>query len=207
MRAKLGEVELNIVSSERLRHSAETSDKPIENGQDISDHTKTLAPTLDLVGAVMGKDASQKLEKLKKYQRESTLVKYIHRNEYHEMFILDIGTNHEVQIRNGYEFNITLKQIKVSKAKSVELNVVNPVTKVASPKTKASVKPKTSNGVQQPQDKKVTNPMANRPFAKTSSEALLQDRYPGDLEPLTKAIVDLYKGQPKAIGVTGGGTR
>lgn len=209
IRAKLGDVELNIVSSERLNHAAETSDKPVESGQDIVDHTKTKAPIIELVGAVMGDGASQKLEQLKKYQREGKLVKYIHRNEYHEMFILDIGTRHEVHIRDGYEFNITLKQIKIAKAKSIELNVVNPVTKTASPKTQASVKPVTNKGRQQPQTKPVTKTSdvlaPGRQFADTPSQALLNSRGLGGLPSTTKAIVDLYNLNPKPPAMQIGG--
>lgn len=197
-RAKLGDVELNIVSSERLRHSAETSDKPIESGQDIVDHTKTNAPMIDLVGAVMGGEASRKLNQLKKYQREGTLVKYIYRNEYQEMFILDIGTRHEVQIRDGYEFNITLKQIKVATARSIEMNVVHPETKTPSPKTQASVKPTTSKGVQQPQSKPVTSMPIS--YSTTPSEALLDNRGLGRIKPTAEELVDLYKMENRHSG-------
>lgn len=200
-RAKLGDVELNIVSSERLRHSAETSDKPVESGQDIVDHTKTNAPMIDIIGAIMGEGAAQKLNQLKKYQREGTLVKYIYRNEYLEMFILDIGTRHEVQIRDGYEFNITLKQIKVATAKSIELNVVDPVTKTASKKTQASVKPTTNKGTQQPQVKPVTSPLTTyiEEYTPTREET------PQHLKPRLNDLVKTYR-QSGGRGVGGSGS-
>lgn len=149
-KAKIGDIEINVISSEVVNHAAETTDHAVEKGTDISDHTKAKLPTIEIVGAVMGDDASSKLEKLKKYQKEGKLVSFISRNHYNDMFILDIQTNHAAKIRNGFEFSITLKQLRIATAKEVIIEVVNPVTKVADVKTTTKVKAKVNNGKQQP---------------------------------------------------------
>lgn len=169
-RAKIGDVEISVVSSERPRHSAESTDKPLEKGQDVSDHTKIRPPTVDIIGAVVGDDASDKLQKLRKYQKEGTLVKYIHRNAYDNIFITDIATTHDVKIRNGYEFNISLKQLRIVAAKEVEIKI----SSAGGNKAKTQVKPKTNNGLQQPQEKPVSpvilQPSRNEVLEQASSD-------------------------------------
>lgn len=152
-KAKIGNIEIDVVESERVNNRVEVTEKPVEKGQDVSDHVKPKPVTIDLIGAVVGDDASDKLQKLKKYQKDGELLEYIGRNAYNNMVIEDIGTAHEVQIRNGYEFNIKLKHVRIATAKEVEIKVNNPVTKEPDKKTAIKVKPTTNKGKQQPKPK------------------------------------------------------
>lgn len=151
-RAKIGDIEISVVSSERLYNKALVTEKPVEKGENIVDHTKKQPVTIELVGAVVGDDAGDKLNKLKKLQNEGTLIKYIHRNALSNMFIEDISSVHETKIRNGFEFNIRLKHVRIAQAKEAEINIVDPATKQKSPKTNTQVKSETSSGLQQVQE-------------------------------------------------------
>lgn len=155
-RVKIGDIEISVVESERVNNSVEVTEKPVEKGQDVSDHVKQKPWTIEITGAVIGDDASDKLQKLKNYQKEGKLIKYIGRNVYGNMVIEDIGTSHEIQIRNGYEFNIKLKQVRIAKAKEVEIKVKNPATGKQDKKTATKVKPKANKGKQQPKKKKTS---------------------------------------------------
>jgi len=148
-RVKLGGIEISVVESERVSNSVEVTEKPVEKGQDVADHVKPKPSTINIIGAVVGDDSSDKLQKLKKFQKEGKLLKYVGRNAYGNMVIEDIGTSHEIQIRNGYEFNITLKQVRIATAKEVEI-------KVKGKKRKTQVKKKTNKGRQQTKKKKVS---------------------------------------------------
>lgn len=148
-KVKIGDIEINVITSEQVKHSAQTTDHSVEKGEDISDHTKTNNPTIDITGAVMGKDASNKLQKLKKYQKDGELIKFVSRNIYGDMFILDIATDHNVKIRNGFEFDIVLKRVNVVTAQEFQMNAVNPTTKKSDAKVKAKVKPQSNHGRQQ----------------------------------------------------------
>lgn len=150
-RAKIGDVEISVVSSERLYNKALVTEKPVEKGENVVDHTKKQPITIELVGAIVGDDAGDKLNKLKKLQNEGTLIKYIHRNALSNMFIEDISSVHETKIRNGFEFNIRLKQIRIVQAKEVEIKISDP-----SPKANTQVKPETSSGLQQVQENPTT---------------------------------------------------
>lgn len=160
-RAKLGDIEFSVVEDEKPRDLVTITDNSVENGQDVSDHVKQESSIIDLKGQMIGDDASKKLQQLKKYQREGKLLNYIGRNIYNNMGILTIDRDHGKQISNGFEFNITLKQVRIATAKTVEIKVVNPVTKVASPKVNTKVKRKTNNGKQQSK----TKPMIEKPYA------------------------------------------
>lgn len=160
-RAKLGDIEFSVVEDEKPRDLVTITDNSVENGQDVSDHVKQESSIIDLKGQMIGYDASKKLQQLKKYQREGKLLNYIGRNIYNNMGILTIDRDHGKQISNGFEFNITLKQVRIATAKTVEIKVVNPVTKVASPKVNTKVKRKTNNGKQQSK----TKPMIEKPYA------------------------------------------
>lgn len=150
-KARIGDVEINIISSEVTNHAAESTDHAVERGEDITDHTKTVAPIVEITGAVMGDGAAAKLQKLKKYQKDGELLRFTSRTIYNNMFIESLSTDHHAGIRDGYEFEITLKQVKVVSAKEFKITAVNPTTKKADPKVNTKVKPMTNNGRQQVQ--------------------------------------------------------
>lgn len=203
-RAKLGDVEISVVVSEKPSNRAEITEKPVEKGQDVADHVKTRPATLDLVGAVIGDGASDKLQKLKKYQRDGILVKYVHRTSYSNMVIEEIGTTHNAKIGNGFEFNIRLKHVRIASAKEVEIAIVNPATKKPNPKTSSQVKPPSNNGLQQPTAKTTqVNMLMERDAAKRrelSNPAKedydkFVDTYvqPGGTMKVMRELMELYK--------------
>lgn len=148
-KARIGSVTINVITSEMLNHKADSTDHAVEDGVDITDHTKVKAPTISISGAVMGEDASSKLQQLKAYQENGELVTYMCRNLYSNMFIEDISTDHGSRIRNGYEFDIILKRVRVVKAKEFEIKAVNPDSMKPDARTNTKVKPLTNNGMQQ----------------------------------------------------------
>lgn len=195
-RAKLGDIEFTIIEDEKPRDVVVITDNSVENGQDISDHVKQNPSIIDLYGQMIGIDAAAKLNTLKKYQREGKLLTYIGRSIYDNMAIQSIDRSHGKNIRNGFSFNITLKQVRIATAKEVVINIVSPDTMKESKQTNTQVKPKTNNGKQQPHEKKVTTIKDD-----FRAEGLLEGaKTPGGT---IKAIIDIYKNTPKS----GGGTR
>ncbi|MBU5311462.1 hypothetical protein KQI38_05430 [Tissierella carlieri] len=184
-RAKIGDIEISVVSSENLSNRALVTEKPVEKGENVADHTKKQPIVIDLVGAVIGDDAADKLSKLMKLQKDGTLLKYIHRNALKNMVIEDINSVHSSKTKNGFTFNIRLKQIRIATAKEVEI-------KIASPKAKTQVKPKTNNGLQQPQEKLVS-PVIKQSTTNEIVSQSLEDIRTGNS---TKAILDLYLMKP-----------
>lgn len=152
-RVRLGDVEFDVIESENPRDSATVTDKPVESGQDVSDHVKQNPSIINLRGQ-MTEGAVDKLQVLKKYQKEGTLLKYVGRNVYPNMVIEEIDREHGTRNRQGFQFNIRLKQVRIATAKEVEINM-------ASPKDATKVKPVINKGRQQPKQKRVTDNQTN----------------------------------------------
>lgn len=193
----MGDIEFSVVEEEKPRDIVTITDHPVEKGQDISDHVKKESSIMDILGIIVGDDAAKTLSKLQKYQGEGKLLTYTGRNVYENMAILTLDRNHGKTIRNGFAYNITLKQVRLSTAKEVELGVVNPTTKKPTPQTKAQVKAVTNNGKQQPKEKKVV-----------VDDFGLRPMFPKDTNPLTGGRVNL-KDLVKSYhsNKDGGGTR
>lgn len=148
-RVKLGDIEFDVIESENPKDSATITDKPVESGQNVSDHVKQNPSIINLKGQ-MTEDAADKLQVLKKYQKEGTLLKYVGRNVYPNMVIEEIDREHSARNRLGFQFNIKLKQVRIATAKEVEINM-------ASPKDATKVKPVTNKGKQQPKQKRLAD--------------------------------------------------
>lgn len=148
-RVKLGDIEFDVIESENPKDSVTVTDKPVESGQDVSDHIKQ-SPSIINIRGQMTEDAADKLQVLKKYQKEGTLLKYVGRNVYPNMVIEEIDREHGTRNRLGFQFNIKLKQVRIATAKEVEINM-------ASPKDATKVKPVTNKGKQQPKQKRLAD--------------------------------------------------
>ena len=155
-RVKLGDIEFDVIESENPKDSITVTDKPVESGQDVSDHIKQNPSIINLRGQ-MTEGAADKLQVLKKYQKEGTLLKYVGRNVYPNMVIEEIDREHGARNRLGFQFNIKLKQVRIATAKEVEIKVANPNTGKQDKKTVAKVKPVTNKGKQQPKKKNVSD--------------------------------------------------
>ncbi|WP_132995840.1 phage baseplate protein [Sporanaerobacter acetigenes] len=156
-RVKLGDVEFDVIESENSKDSVTVTDKPVESGQDVSDHVKQNPSIISIRGQMTGYDAADKLQKLKQYQKDGDLLKYVGRNAYSNMIIEEIDREHGVANRFGYQFDIKLKQVRIATAKEVQIKVTNPKTKKSDKKISTKVKKTSNKGKQQPKSKKVPN--------------------------------------------------
>lgn len=163
-RAKLGDIEFTVIEDENPTDSVEITDNSVEDGQNVSDHVKQQASVISLQGYMTGDDASDKLRKLKTYMNKGEILTYVGRNLYSNMLIENIDRNHGVQIKNGFAFNITLKQIRISNAKEVEISFGG------SKKTATKVKTQTNNGKQQAKNKTTTSTQKVKSTVKTYKE-------------------------------------
>lgn len=135
----LGDIFINNVVSESYDEGVNTTDHPIEGGKEVTDHIEQQPVILKISGVVAGPDAAAKLEKLRLYMRTGKLLKYSYRSVISNVIIEKFPHDHVVQVRNGFEFQITLKQIRIAK--------VGVIKHPAKPKKTA---PKSNKGRQQP---------------------------------------------------------
>lgn len=132
-RAILGGIELSVVDSDDPNRSVDVTEKPVESGQDIADHVKQKPDSISISGVVVGDDAWSKLKKLKDLMKKGELLTYTNRIVYSDVVIEKLNTSHNVSTRNGYEFSITLKQVRVATAKEASVTAGG---KAAGTKTK-----------------------------------------------------------------------
>lgn len=147
-RIKLGDVVMDAVVKESPSFDAEVTQKPVEKGEDISDHMKTKPYSLQLSGSMV-KDAAAKLQVLLSYQKEAKLLKYVGRGIYTDMVITKLDTDHGVKNAKGFDYNMTISHVKIAKPETFEVNVKNPKTKKQDAKTATKVKKKTNSGRKQ----------------------------------------------------------
>ena len=147
--AKLGNVEI-LVIDETPGCSNSVTEKPVEGGV-IVDNVKQNSTTLGLTGAVTGEDAFQKLQQLRKYSRSGELLRYEGRNIFTNVVIERFDTSHTVKIRNGFEFNLSLKEVRIATAQIVQITKADPATNTN--KVQTQTKNKSKQGRQVPKPK------------------------------------------------------
>lgn len=152
-KAKLGDVEFNVVEEESPEHSAEITERTVERGIDIADHFRARPVVLSISGIVVGNDAAQKLSKLRQYSRSGEILRYVGRNIFANMVIQSFPTNHNVRIRNGFGFKIELKEIRIARPQVVQFVAPDPAR--ATGKTATQVKEMENKGTQQQQEQQV----------------------------------------------------
>lgn len=195
----LGEVDLEAVTREEPVLSGDTTDKSVEKGADMSDHFKSNPTTIQLSGSVVGSDAASKLATLRRYFRDAELLRYSGRNIFDNMIIVSMPTRHNANNRAGFDFDINLKQVRISKPKTFEVKVANPITKQQDKKTATKVKSTTNKGNQQPKQKPI--PIAPRAMSPTSS--VLKDPFsmvkPGGTMQVIRDTMKVYKPSKKEL--------
>lgn len=147
-RIKLQDVILDAVVDESPSMNADVTSKPIEKGQDISDHMKQKPFTVRLSGHMVD-DAANKLAILKSYQKDATLLKYTGRNIFENLVLTSLNTKHPATNAKGFDYDITLEHVSIAKPKTFEVNVKNPDTNVQDAKTATKVKEISNAGRQQ----------------------------------------------------------
>lgn len=158
-RAILGDIEFSVIEADNVNHSVDVTEKPVERGEDIADHIKQKPAKLSISGVIVGDDASEKLEKLKKYQREGKLLTYVNRVIYNNVVIENKDTIHDSKTANGYKINMSLKQVRIVIPK--EVNVDTSLIKRLQSKKNA--------GKKQPKEKKGRKPKKMKEKAKKQS--------------------------------------
>lgn len=148
-RARLGNVEFSVVSSENITKDADVTEKPVEQGQDIADHIKPRPLTIALTGIITGSGAHGSLQQLYKYQKSGELLSYVGRSSNASMVIERLTTDHGADVAGGFRFNMVIKQVKVAVGKQMEVAINSKVAQ--------QVKKDTNKGKQQLQSKSVSN--------------------------------------------------
>lgn len=113
---------------------------PVEDGQDIADHVSLEPDALPITGVVAGEDAAQKVNILRLFRNRKELLTYVGRNIFANGVIETLTTYHNANTRDGFEFEITLRRVRLSRVREVQIT----------PVMRTQVRPVQNQGIQQP---------------------------------------------------------
>ena len=121
MKGKLNEVEFDVIAEELVSLSNEITEYAVEDNSAITDHIRPNPTRLNITGVLVGENAANKLETLRRYSRQGEVLNYINRNSIKDVIIRNLDTRHNARVRNGLEFVIELQQIRFVEAETVAL--------------------------------------------------------------------------------------
>lgn len=145
----LGDVLIDVIETEDLTETTDTTDHALEDNETIVDHIENKPITLNITGMIID-PTEQKLLKLRKYRRDGKLLNYRYRSRLETVLITSFTPSKSAKTADGYTFSMTLKQIGLVDAPDV-IRVSAAVKKQVKPVTKAgkkSVKKKTAKTTQ-----------------------------------------------------------
>ena len=148
---KLGPILLDCTTAEEVTKNADVTERPIEKGEDISDHMKTKPYAVRLSG-MMVNDAENKISAIEEMMKEAELLEYIGKRKLKDMVVTSFATKQNKQVVNGYDWDISLKSVKIAKPQSIKQKTKNPETKKQDKKMTSKVKEKTNAGRKQLQN-------------------------------------------------------
>lgn len=160
-RATLNDVILDLVESERIDEDNTITNHPVESGADISDHARN-EPSILRISGTMVEDAANKLQVLRNYRKERTVLHYTGRNIYGNLVIERFGRDHGKENRYGYSFDMVLQQVRITTPEEVRPQVRQPNKPGPDKKTNTKVNKTVNRGMQQPKKTKVNKQVVNK---------------------------------------------
>jgi hypothetical protein len=122
----LGDVFIDSITSVELGESSSTTDHALEDGEQITDHIENAPITLKIEGVILDKTDS-KLLKLRNYRQKGEILTFNYQSKLETVVITSFSPSYSKKVKEGYAFNMSLKQIRLAKAP----NIINVSTDVA----------------------------------------------------------------------------
>ena len=130
--AKLGNVELKIITEENKKYTNEVTEKPIENQQDIADHINHNPASLTFDFVVSGDNAEEKCDELLRMRESDEVYTYFDVKElrlYKNMAITSLNITDNKNNKSGFFGSLSLKQVRIVEQQTSIINIgVDPVT-------------------------------------------------------------------------------
>ena len=108
------DVLIDVITDVSPTESSTTTDHALEDGEQISDHIKNNPITLSISGVILD-DTEQKVLKLREYRQKGEVFAFDYMTNYQSVVITDFKRDYSADIKDGYAFTMTLKQIKMAK--------------------------------------------------------------------------------------------
>ena len=119
---KIGDVVVNVGTEEEVDKSNTITDYPVEDGSVVSDNSERKPLLLSISGMIKGVDAFKKLQQLRKYSDDAEIITYLGRNSLNDCLIESITTSHGNNVKGGFTFSATLKQVLIAELQETNIN-------------------------------------------------------------------------------------
>ena len=119
---KIGNVVVNVGTEEEVDKSNTITDYPIEDGSVVSDNSERKPILLSISGMIKGVGAFKKLQQLRKYSDDAEIITYLGRNSLNDCLIESITTSHGNNVKGGFTFTATLKQVLIAELQETNIN-------------------------------------------------------------------------------------
>ncbi len=146
--AKIGNVEV-MITDESVGKFSEVTERPVESGA-ITDNVKKMPDTVELTGTVTSDGWAVK-RMLDEYHDNGTLITYTGKSAYDNMVIEAFDVDYTSENKDGFNFSMTLKEIKVSTARIIVQDSIT--VPVVEEEIETQVKPVTNAGLQTLRDR------------------------------------------------------
>ena len=117
---KIGDVDV-LITEESISKINEVTHRQVEDGN-ISDNVKAESDGIYLTG-VVASNAQEAYAKLSDYHKKGDIINYVGKNHYTDVVIESFETDFNSGLGDGFEFSITLKQIRIARTRLVPENV------------------------------------------------------------------------------------
>ena len=167
--SKLGAVYFTVVKEENWNYSNAVTDKPLEDGSTITDHAQSNPIKLSISGVITQSIGypTEDIKKLQDYSLNNEVLTYIGTDTLANCIIESFDKKHTVDIANGIEFSLSLKEIRVANKQVANISVgslsipdielLKAQQSVKGETLRASLRPKTTKGTQGRKATKLTS--------------------------------------------------
>ncbi len=117
---KIGSVEVTI-TDESISKINEVTYRQVEDGS-ISDNVKSEPDSIHLTGVITSR-SWEKYNRLSDYHKNGSVISYHGKNNYTDVVIESFDVDFNAGLKDGFEFEMTLKQIRIARTRLVAEHV------------------------------------------------------------------------------------
>ena len=102
------------VDTESVDRPVTHTQHPVESGVDITDHVRTEPAVLSVSGKVVGADAENTMNLLRKWQTSGSIVSWVGRSVFLSVQIEGLSASYSRDTSKGYDLTLTLREVRIA---------------------------------------------------------------------------------------------
>lgn len=115
-----------FVLTEENRGSLQVSSHSVEEGEEITDHVQPDSEEISISGELVGSGFKTIVARIKGWQNAGARVRYVGKTALRNCIITDFIPSFSKDIKNGCQFSMTLKRIRIASPAYIPSNTDTP---------------------------------------------------------------------------------